>query len=74
MPNPDGTWTDQVLYSFFGSTDGAFPRAGVILDAAGNLYGTTAQGGVGLAVGVVFELTRRASGGWRERVLHSFLG
>jgi hypothetical protein len=44
----------------------------VILDPAGNLYGTTSYGGVGY--GVVFELTRSASGGWSERVLHTFLG
>ena len=75
-PNPDGTWTEHVLHRFTGGTDGLFPSAGVILDAAGNLYGTTEYGGVGggLGNGVVFELTRRASGGWSERVLHAFLG
>jgi hypothetical protein len=72
MPNPDGTWTEHVLYRFTGGTDGDRPLAGVILDAAGNLYGTTLNGGVG--DGVVFELTRSASGGWSERVLHAFLG
>jgi hypothetical protein len=75
-PNPDGTWTEHVLHSFTGA-DGYFPLAGVILDAAGNLCGTTSYGGVGnfgQGNGVVFELTRRASGGWSERVLHAFLG
>ncbi len=40
---PSGTET--VLYSFTGKTDGAIPRAGLILDTAGNLYGTTYNGG-----------------------------
>jgi hypothetical protein len=71
-PNPDGTWTEHLLHSFTGGTDGDSPVAGVILDAVGNLYGTTRNGGIGY--GVVFELTRRASGGWSERVLHAFLG
>jgi hypothetical protein len=47
-----------VLYNFCSQsdcTDGAFPEAPLIMDAAGNLYGTTA-GGVGGASGSVFEL------------------
>src|SRR5258707_14601505 len=40
---PSGTFT--VLYSFTGGSDGANPRAGLIADAAGNLYGTTYGGG-----------------------------
>ena len=40
-----GSWTEQVLYSFSGSLDGAAPYAGLIFDAAGNLYGTTYSGG-----------------------------
>jgi uncharacterized repeat protein (TIGR03803 family) len=44
-PSPGGTWTYTVLYSFTGTTDGAFPFGGVIFDAAGNLYGTTDTGG-----------------------------
>ncbi len=63
---PDGTET--VLHAFTGS-DGAFPRAGLIADSAGNLYGTTAQSGPnGNGEGVVFKL---APGG-AETVLYSF--
>jgi uncharacterized repeat protein (TIGR03803 family) len=52
--SPSGALT--VLYSFRGGSDGALPYAGVILDAAGNLFGTTASGGSG-NVGTVFKLT-----------------
>ena len=56
------------LYSFAGSpSDGAFPTAGLVRDRAGNLYGTTNQGGA-FDLGTVFEL----STGGTETVLHSF--
>jgi len=46
-PKPDGTWTESVLYRFTGGVDGAAPAAGLVSDAAGNLYGTTWEGGFG---------------------------
>ena len=49
------------------------PVAGLILDASGNLYGTTSEGGA-YVYGTVFELTPKAGGGWTEKVLHSFGG
>jgi uncharacterized repeat protein (TIGR03803 family) len=58
------------LHSFNGKT-GMNPQAGLILDAAGNLYGTTGDGGAN-GVGTAFELSRTATGGWQETVLHSF--
>jgi uncharacterized repeat protein (TIGR03803 family) len=68
---PNGTET--VLYNFGGyPIDGAEPVAGLIIDKAGNLYGTTAQGGsdpnCGTGCGTVFELTSAGS----ESMLHSF--
>jgi uncharacterized repeat protein (TIGR03803 family) len=66
-----GKWTEKILYSFSDGADGAFPTAGVILDTAGNLYGTTNAGGSN-AQGTVFELTPKAGGVWTEKVLHSF--
>jgi len=63
--------TITILYSFGGTTDGRTPFAGVIEDSAGNLYGTTADGGAnggGLGAGVVFSLS--AAG--KETVLYSF--
>jgi uncharacterized repeat protein (TIGR03803 family) len=73
-PNPDGTWTEHVLHTFTGGIDGGNPMfAGVILDAAGNLYGTTYSGGSS-DVGVVFKLAPNPDGTWTEHVLHAFLG
>jgi len=73
-PAPGGGWTETVLHSFKGyPTDGSYPYAGVIFDAAGNLYGTTGGGGT-YGVGTVFELSPAAGGGWTETVLHSFNG
>jgi uncharacterized repeat protein (TIGR03803 family) len=70
--SPSGsTWTETILYAFSG-TDGSFPTAGVVLDAEGNLYGTTSNGGA-YNKGAVFELSPTASG-WQERVLYSFTG
>lgn len=64
-----GKWTEKTLYAF-DSTDGMNPDAGVTLDSAGDMFGTTFQGGTGLG-GVVFELTPQDTG-WRFKVLHQF--
>ncbi len=84
-PNTDGTWTEVVLHSFcsdFGGgacLDGAYPYAGLVVDADGNLYGTAMSGGTGCvyscgAGGVVFELSPPANSGgaWTETVLYNF--
>jgi len=63
--SPSGQET--VLYSFKGKDDGANPRAGVIADSAGNLYGTTYAGGK-LSAGVVYKLDTAG----QESVLHAF--
>jgi|HubBroStandDraft_1064217.scaffolds.fasta_scaffold08089_3 uncharacterized repeat protein (TIGR03803 family) len=60
---------ETVLYSFTGGADGANPYAGVILDSAGNLYGTTYQGGTSNS-GVVYKLTPAG----QEAVLYAFTG
>jgi uncharacterized repeat protein (TIGR03803 family) len=57
-PGSAGTWTETV-YPFGTFSDGYFPEAGVILDSAGNIYGTTVHGGAynGDIDGTVFEIT-----------------
>ncbi len=66
-------WREKVLYTFPGGANGGNPYAGVIRDAAGNLYGTTASGVFG-AGGVVFELTPGTGGTWTETVLYTVDG
>ena len=50
VPKSDGSWTESVLHSFTGGKDGFGPQADLIFDAAGNLYGTTADGGIPTAL------------------------
>lgn len=61
--------TETVLYSFAGGTDGIGPRAGLIRDAKGNLYGTTVNGGA-FGFGTVYEISAAGV----EKILHSFNG
>ena len=69
MTRSGNGWTEQPMYTFSGP-DGEQPFAGVIFDNAGNLYGTTAQGG-SAGFGTVYELSP-AENGWTETVLYSF--
>jgi uncharacterized repeat protein (TIGR03803 family) len=74
--DPDGKFT--VLHSFSGSTsDGQLPLGGLILDAKGNLYGTTYIGGTGecfdgtsYGCGILFKLDKTGT----ETVLYNFTG
>ena len=72
-----GNWTERVLYSFAGGSDGSGPATGIAFDAAGNLYGTTEGGGNSgcgnSGCGTVYKLTPSGSG-WAETVLHKFSG
>jgi uncharacterized repeat protein (TIGR03803 family) len=67
-----GGWNETVLHRFMGGEDGAYVIGGVNFDDAGNLYGTTQEGGANNA-GTVFELTQSQSG-WSKSILHSFHG
>jgi len=70
-PNPDGSWSETVLHGF-GGEDGARPQGSLIFDNAGNLYGTTFNGGVGDNRGTVFKLTPNPDGTWSHTVIHYF--
>lgn len=77
-PNADGTWTQNILYMFTGNgPDGYLPFSGLVFDVAGNLYGTTSQGGnmkcpAVYGCGIAFKLTPNSAGSWTESVLHIF--
>lgn len=71
----DPTGKETVLYTFLGGTDGASPNAGLVRDAAGNLYGTTTGGGDvsgcgGFGCGVVFKVDTTN----KETVMYRFTG
>lgn len=79
-------WTETVIWIFKGRAygDGATPGGGLIMDAAGNLYGTTAYDGTGqcrligglVGCGTVYEMSppSQPGGAWTETVLYSFQG
>jgi uncharacterized repeat protein (TIGR03803 family) len=73
----NGGWKETPLYFFTEKHgDGALPYGGLVVDTAGNLYGTTRSGGLqneacGIGCGTVFEISP-ASGGWSESVLYQF--
>lgn len=66
------TWNEIVLYNFTGGDDGFGPGSAVVFDQAGNLYGTTPDGGVN-AEGVVYQLSPNQQG-WKQTVIHAFTG
>jgi hypothetical protein len=79
-PNSNGTWTESTIYAFAGVPDGANPASAVILDADGNIYGTTAYGGTEKCAGgewfrgcgAVYKLMPNSGGGWTETLLYNF--
>src|SRR5258708_2298837 len=63
--------TETLLHSFSRRPNGAYWRAGLVEDSAGNFYGSTTKGG---SYGVVFRLSRNSQGQWVQTVLHNFTG
>ncbi len=74
-PHSDGKWTESIIYTFMGGLDGGFPSA-LVVDGAGNLFGTTISGGVTQSAcggcGTVFELSPSKSEKWEKTILYSF--
>jgi uncharacterized repeat protein (TIGR03803 family) len=71
----DTSGNETILYSFAGNADGTEPLAGLVMDAAGNLYGSTSTGGdlscySGNGCGTLYKLDRMGT----ETVLHAFAG
>lgn len=72
--SPAGTdsWSYAGLYAFVGTPDGIWPEfVTPLLDKAGNIYGTTFNGGAD-SVGTVFEVSPQEGGTWTEQILYSF--
>jgi|HubBroStandDraft_6_1064221.scaffolds.fasta_scaffold05610_9 uncharacterized repeat protein (TIGR03803 family) len=66
-------WTETVLYTFTGSTDGNYPYSTLTIGTNGSLYGTTyGDGGTG-TLGTVYQLSPTAEG-WKKNTLHTFKG
>ncbi len=70
-PNGDGTWSYHILH-YFGTSrgDGERPAAGLVMDAAGNMYGNTSSGGA-YNQGTIFKFAH-TGGHWKETVLYDF--
>jgi uncharacterized repeat protein (TIGR03803 family) len=78
-PTASGTWKETVIHSFTGGWDGSNPISGLLLDTAGDLYGTAFEGGMVASdceygCGVVYRLSPTSSGNWMPTVLHTFTG
>jgi uncharacterized repeat protein (TIGR03803 family) len=71
IPTSEGPWTEKVLHNFTLGGDGTDPLVGVIVDAAGNLYGTTTSGGANNG-GTVYRLSPQTDGSWTETIIYNF--
>jgi uncharacterized repeat protein (TIGR03803 family) len=71
---PKGPWTESVLYSFAGGSEGASPEAGVVFGSGGAIYGTT--WGDASDPGTAYKLTPPSGTGgeWTLKVIHNFSG
>ena len=79
-PGSDGTWSYTVLHAFpqkisiYEKTpdgDGAYPFSGLTLDADGNIYGTTTEGGA-YGGGTVFEIPAGQGPNGPDKIIYSF--
>ena len=81
-PTQNGPWTETIIHqfnAFEGHNDGCEPVGSLIFDKAGNLYGTTSQGGGGTSdtfctngCGTIFKMVPNQNGSWTESVIHAY--
>lgn len=73
---PNGSsWTESVLYSFKGGSDGDSPISTLVSDGQGNMYGTTSDGGAAkCGCGTIFRISAGSGGAWTEKVVYRFPG
>ncbi len=69
-----GSWTEEVIYDFMNTTDGAFPQGSLTIGPNGDLYGIANEGGSSIYYGTVFQLSPPSSAGepWRETTIYNF--
>lgn len=73
-PETSGGFSFQTIHAFSQAKgDGGNPAGSVVLDATGNIYGTTSNGG-SAGCGIVYELSPTKGGTWKENILHNFQG
>lgn len=80
-PGAGGIWSERVLHSFLGGSDGANPVSDLVIGSGSILFGTTSQGGsvtnssgTFTNWGVVFQVAPQGGGVWSETVLYTFSG
>jgi uncharacterized repeat protein (TIGR03803 family) len=74
----NGKYRERIIHSF-SLYDGSEPKSGLTIDRHGSLYGTTVVGGdvsvcIYVGCGIVFQLTKDATGSWTENILHQMIG
>jgi uncharacterized repeat protein (TIGR03803 family) len=72
LKNTSKGWKQKVIQNLNGSSNGGYPYEGLMMDAAGNLYGAAPTGGSG-GQGVIYRLSH-TSKGWVDTVLYNFTG
>src|SRR5438270_646683 len=65
--------TTKLLYSFAGDADGEYTDTELVMDSAGNLYGTTPTAGAN-GMRTIYRMNRESAGAWKFRVIHTFTG
>src|ERR1700691_396095 len=73
LTNSGGSWTQSVIHTFTGGSDGLGPGSPVAIDKQGNVWGTTPTGGAD-GMGVIYQLRPTTTGNWTLHVAHTFTG